>query len=118
MRRDDERRARGERGGEAGGDEEVRVDDVRVEASGSCADVRGEPRVLRLAPAAVVDHGALELVPAVAECRLELLDEDAEIRVVRPGIHLRDEQDAHTRSFARAAPSFPIPIIPGDPSRR
>jgi hypothetical protein len=34
-------------------------------------------------------------VPAIAERLLELRDEDAEIRVIRSGVHLGDEQDAH-----------------------
>ncbi len=42
---------------------------------------------------APVDDRALDLVSAREELPLEARDEDAEIRVVRPRIHLRDEED-------------------------
>ena len=47
------------------------------------------------ATAAAVHDRTLELVTTVAQRLLHLLDEDAEIRVVRPRVHLRDEEDAH-----------------------
>ncbi len=92
---DDERRAGGERGGEAGRNEEVRVDDVGPEAAGGGARVAGEPEVPCHAAAAAVDDGPLELVPSLRERLLELGDEDAEIGVFGSRVHLRDEQDAH-----------------------
>jgi hypothetical protein len=36
-------------------------------------------------------------VPAALERVRELRDEDAEVGIVRPGVHLRDEEDAHRR---------------------
>jgi hypothetical protein len=46
------------------------------------------------APSAPIDDRALELVAARAELVLEALDEDPEVRVVRPRVHLGDEEDA------------------------
>src|SRR5690349_4919109 len=45
-------------------------------------------------PAPFGDH-ALDVVAARGERTLEALDEHAEIRIVRPRIHLRDEEDLH-----------------------
>src|SRR4030081_394349 len=52
-----------------------------------------------LSAAAPVEHGPLELVPTVGERPLHPLDEGAEIRVVRPGVHLRDEEDLQDRQL-------------------
>jgi hypothetical protein len=46
------------------------------------------------ATSAPIDDRALELVAARAELVLEALDEDPEVRVVRPRVHLGDEEDA------------------------
>src|SRR5215211_3309632 len=46
-----------------------------------------------LSPASPFGHDALDLVPAVAERALDPLHEGAQVGVVRPGIHLRDEKD-------------------------
>ena len=40
---------------------------------------------------------ALDDVTACGERLLEAADEDAEVRVGRPRVHLRDEQDLHAR---------------------
>ncbi len=54
-----------------------------------------EPPLPARAP---VEDGELDLVAALAERELELADEDAEVGVGRPRIHLRDEQDPHRRA--------------------
>ena len=92
---DDERRAGRERSCEARRDEEVRVHDLRLEAAGDRPRIGDEPHVAAPATAAAVHDRTLELVTTVAQRLLHLLDEDAEIRVVRPRVHLRDEEDAH-----------------------
>ena len=48
-----------------------------------------------LSAGAAVDDSALELVPARGELVLEVGHEDAEVRVVRARVHLRDEEDPH-----------------------
>src|SRR5205085_9108402 len=95
VRRDDERRACGQSGREARRDEKVGVDDVGWGAAGGGSGAPGEPEVTELAAAAPVEHGELELVPALAERDLEPPDEGAELRIPRARIHLRDEQDPH-----------------------
>ena len=100
VRGDDERRPHGVRGQqprEARGEEEVRVDDVGPEAPCGPDGPGRELRVAELAAAAAVEHDPLELVPARCQLALEPLDEDAEVRRGRGGIHLGDEQDAHRR---------------------
>src|SRR4029077_20516005 len=64
VRGDDERGARGQRGGEPGRDEEVRVDDVGLVVPRRCPGSAEEPQVPRLAARTRVEHGALALVPA------------------------------------------------------
>jgi hypothetical protein len=88
----DERSALRERGDQACWDEDVRVDHVgpRRPASGA-----RQLEVSALPACATIDHRAVELVASLGERTLQLLDEDAEVRVVRPGVHLRDEEDAH-----------------------
>ena len=93
VRGDDERRARRERGGEAGGNEEVRVGDVGMEARAARARVADEREVAASAATSRVDDGPLDLVAARDELALEVRDEDPEVRVVRPRVHLRDEED-------------------------
>jgi hypothetical protein len=74
----------------------VRVDDIRIEAARDPAGVASEAEV-PAAPSAALDGSALDLVPPRGELPLERRDEDPEIRVVRPGVHLRDEEDPHAR---------------------
>src|SRR5207302_6603196 len=96
---DDEGRAARERGDQAGRDEEVRVDDVRSEAARSAAGGAGELEVAALAAGASVENGELELVAARLERAFGLGDERAEVGIVGPGIHLRDEQDPHAAQY-------------------
>ena len=63
--------------------------------------------VAAFAAGAPVEHGALDLVPAGRDGSLELGDEDAEIGVVRPGVHLRHEQDPHGASKLDASGTVP-----------
>ena len=100
MRGDDERCARCERGGEPGGNQEVRVHDVRVEAARRAKGVAGEIEVAALPACAPVENGPLDVVPPPGERALDLCDERPEVGIVGPGIHLRDEQDPHRLSFA------------------
>src|SRR5205085_1412457 len=95
VRRDDERRPARERGDEAARDEEVGVDDVGPETAGRGDGAPRESEVPSLAAAPTVEDGALEDVSARGERLLEVADERSQIRVVRAGIHLRDEEDPH-----------------------
>ena len=98
VRRDDERSStctRGEDAGEAGGEEEVRVDDVGTEAARGPDRAQRQAGVAQLAAAAAVDHDPLDRVPARRELPLEPLHEDAEVGRRRGRVHLGDEQDPH-----------------------
>ena len=101
VRRHDERRARRQRGDQPRGDEKVRIDDVGAERASSLERHARERPVPREAAGAAVKHGSLDDVTAVGERRLEVADEDSEVRVGGTGIELRDEQDAHARILAR-----------------
>ena len=57
--------------------------------------LRAQPEVAPLASGAAIEHGELELVAALAQRVGELGDEHAEVGIGRPGIHLRDDEDAH-----------------------
>ena len=95
MRGDDERRAAGEGGNQAGGDEEVRVHDVRPRRG------EGPPRqrqVAELPARARVEDGQLDLVASRDELPLDLRDERPEVGRSGAWVHLRDEQDAHGAS--------------------
>ena len=93
----DERGAAGERRDQAGRDEEVRVDHVGAKSPRG-PQRRGRQReVLALAAAPAIEDRALDDVTACGERLLEAADEDAEVRVGRPRVHLRDEQDLHAR---------------------
>jgi hypothetical protein len=94
VRRDDERRVRGERGDQPARNEEVRVHDIGARRPESAPS---ELEVAALAAGAPVEHRPLDGVAARLELRGQPLDEHAEVRVGRPGIHLGDEQDAHGR---------------------
>jgi hypothetical protein len=94
VRREDDGGAAREGSEQPRGDEEVRVDDVRPEAPRCGRDVVRERQMARLA-AAAVDDRARQLVPPRGEACLELGDEGAEVGCLRPGVHLRDEEDAH-----------------------
>ena len=90
----DQRGAAEERGREPGGDEKVRVDDVRLRGT---PDLLREPQVALLATAPALRHDALDLMAAIDQRPLDPLDERAQVRVARPGIHLRDEEDLQER---------------------
>ncbi len=88
VRGDDKRGLGRQGGGEPRGHEEVRVDDVRVEASGRTTCVAEELHVAAAPSDSPVHDGALELVAAREELVLERGDEHAEIGVVGARIHL------------------------------
>ena len=92
VRRHDERRPAGKRGDQAGGHEEVRVDDIGLRRAHRLAYER---QVAGLASGTGVEHRALHVVAARDELALDLRDERPEIGRVGAGIHLRDEKDAH-----------------------
>ena len=69
---------RGHGGRAAGGEEEVRVHDVRAEAPREPHRLGGETHVLR--PGTAPGHGVGELVPPPLELAREVCDEDAELR--------------------------------------
>ena len=96
VRGDDERRATCERGDQTGRDEEVRVDDVGLRRAATRPP--RERQVAELPAGARVEHGELDLVAARDERALDLRDERPEVGRVRPGIHLRDEEDPHGAS--------------------
>ena len=95
---DDERGAACKGREEARRDEEVRVDDVGAEGVRRPQHVDREPRV-PVTSTAAVDDGPRQLVTASLERVLQRCDERAEIRRVRPGVHLGDEQDPHAGSL-------------------
>ena len=80
--------------------EEVRVDDVRPEASSGPHHVAGEDQVPPVA-APAVDDRPREVVPALLEPRLEVGHECPQRRRGRPRVHLGDEQDAHACAVSR-----------------
>ena len=88
VRGDDQRSARRECSREAGRDEEVRVDDIGMEAARLAPGIAEESEVTALPAAARVDHGALDLVAARDQLGLEVRDEDPEVRVIRAWVHL------------------------------
>ena len=57
--------------------------------------LRRELEVAELPAGAPVEYGAVDLVPSRSERALELYDERAEVGVVGPRVHLRDQQDPH-----------------------
>ena len=87
-------RALGERGDQPGGDEKVSVDDVGARCA---ACVARQLEVSELPSRSTVEHGAVDLVAPLHERALHLRDENAEVGVGRPRVHLRDEEDAHRR---------------------
>ena len=89
----DERRASRERSGQAGGNEKVRIRDLRVEPPGDPPGVPEERDVAAASSSGVHDR-VLDLVSSDEELALEARDEDSEVRIVRPRVHLGDEQDA------------------------
>ena len=76
----------------------MRVHDVRLRRRAHAVRKLGVPT---LAARATVEDRELDLVPALAQRDLQLAHEDAEVGIVRAGVHLRDEQDAHAPIFAR-----------------
>jgi hypothetical protein len=89
----------------------VGVHDLRLKASRPAARVSRELQVAALAAGPPVQHGELELVPALAQRGFDLRDEGAEIRIRGARIHLRDKQDAHARSLALS--SRPVTVSAG-----
>ena len=92
----------GERADQPGRNEEVRVDDVGLEAARRGERRAREPEVLHLAAAAPIENRALDLVAARDELLLEPAHEHAEVGVGRPGVHLGDEQDPHRSLYSLA----------------
>ena len=115
MRGDDERRARRERRGEPCGDEEVGVGDVWPETARRAPRVSDERDVARSSTAPPVDDGALDLVTAREELALEVRDEDPEVGILRPRVHLGDEQDPQ-RCYPRVTWRIPRHISSVVPS--
>ena len=97
---DDERSATRQDAEQPGRHQEVGVGDVGPERARRAHDVPRQSNVTAAA-AAAIDDSARELVPACPELALELGDERAQSGV--PGrVHLRDEQDPHSRSVLSA----------------
>ena len=94
----------------------MRVHDVGAEAPCRPYRVERQPGVTPSSSGALVDDGSLELVPARAELPLEVGDEDPEIRVVRPGVHLRDEEDSQREAYPRVTWRMPRHISSVVPS--
>ncbi len=86
----DERRARRERRRKSRGDEEVRVDDVGMEAPRYAHCVSEEGEVAPTSSGPRVDDRALDLVSSCDELALEVGHEDPEVRVLAgPGTSAR-----------------------------
>jgi len=95
VRRDHERRLRGKRGDQSGGNEKVGVHDVGTKPPRLLPRVAREGKKTKLPARAPVEHRPFDLVPAPRELALQLGNEDSEIGIARARIHLRDEQDSH-----------------------
>jgi hypothetical protein len=113
---DDERRSRAERGGEARRDEEVRVDDVGMKSSGDARYVAREREVAAAPPSSAVDDRTFKLVAALREAALQSGDEDAEVRIVEPRVHLGDEEDLQREPYPRVTWRMPRHISSVVPS--
>jgi hypothetical protein len=98
VRGDDERRSAREGGDQPGGDEEMRVDDVRPLRARRSRRAASELEIAELPSGAAVEHGEVDLVPPLHELPLDLGDEGAEVGRVAPGVHLGDQQDPHGAS--------------------
>ena len=96
MRGDDERCPRRKGCDQTRRHEEVRVDDIWPEGARGRPGAPGQIEVPALPSGAPVDHRQLDLVTPVQQSALEPLHEDAEIRVLGPRVHLRDEEDPQT----------------------
>ena len=112
---DDERRVRRQRGGETGRHEEVGVGDVGPEVASDAPRIPEEGEVRTLPAASRAHDRTLELVAAGGELALEVRDEDAEVRVARPRIHLGDEEDPQ-RLYPRVTCRIPRHISSVVPS--
>ena len=97
VRRHDERSVRHDGGDQPGRSQEMRVDDVGVEAARAAAGGRSKLCVTPRTAGSPVDHCALDLVSAGGELTLDLRDEGAEVGIGRARIHLRDEEDPHEK---------------------
>ncbi len=86
VRGDDERRAPGERD-QPGRNEEMRVDDIRAEASGCSARTTCEPQILRRATSTTVDDGRLDDMAPPLERLGKLSYEDPVVGVGRARPH-------------------------------
>jgi hypothetical protein len=93
-------------------DQEVGMNDVRLEAARGYASAASKLEPAPPAARTAVEDRQLDLVATVAERELELAHERAEIRILRPWIHLRDDQNAHAASvtLARSAASGHTPL--------
>ena len=91
---EDERRPLRERGDEPGRDEKVGVDDVRPRR---LPRGPGQLEVAELPAGTPVEHGPVDVVSPPLERVRHLRHEDAEVGIVGPRVHLRDEEDAHRR---------------------
>ena len=90
-----QRRPAREPGDQSARDEEVGVDDVRLKAARGLEGATGQGGVTALAAPAPVEHRELYRVPARTQRTLDLGDEDAQIWILGPWIHLRDEKNPH-----------------------
>jgi hypothetical protein len=116
VRGDDERSARRERRGQSRGNEEVRVGDVGSKAARRPAGIPHEPDVARASCSPPVDDRPLDLVAPREELVLEVRDENSEIRVVRPRVHLGDEQNPQRFRYPRVTWRIPRHISSVVPS--
>jgi hypothetical protein len=88
---DDERRIDFRRE-QTGGNQKMRPDDVWPRGA---TDTLSKLEVARLPAGAPVEHRKLDVVTALSQRTLAEGDERAEVGIVRPRVHLRDEEDAH-----------------------
>jgi hypothetical protein len=95
VRCDDERSPAHERRDEAGGNEEVRVDDVGPPGRERPSRER---QITKLPSGPRVEHGELDLMAAGDQLPLDLGDERPEIGRLGARVHLGYEEDAHGAS--------------------
>jgi hypothetical protein len=93
----------------------VGIRHIGVELAGGTSCVPDELEMATSPAAAPVDDRPFDLVTAHEELALEVRDEDPEVGIVRPGVHLGDEQDPQ-RCYPRVTWRIPRHISSVVPS--
>jgi hypothetical protein len=72
----------------------VRVDDIGSKLPRHASRIAGETQVPSSTTGAPLDDCSRELEPTARELALEVGNEDSEVGIVRPRIHLGNEKDS------------------------